>query len=170
MINSLIFFQSMNFNIGSFDEIIQFCRQNDKYRSCRILVIGIGGGSDALSAYAITSKLFNCFKQLECNVKIAYANTKRGSPRTMSFSRGSGGHIFSFTTNESIPLTPNCQVHGSLTLEESLPRNEFGTPSPLLFYLKDRNAIDNYDEYLKSFRNLISTFDFDVVKRIQLKC
>jgi len=157
----------MNINLGNLDQIIDYCQQNhpstDFYN---ILVVGIGGGSDVLSAYTIAMALFNRFEQMGVKSQIAYANTKRGSPDLKDAIPLSPQNSICVLKNPQIvPLTSETKKGKPkpVEIEESLPRNQFGSYAPLLFYLEDMKKIQNYEQYLQSFRSFIEKQQFDLI-------
>ena len=150
----------MNINLGNLDQIIDYCQQNhpstDFYN---ILVVGIGGGSDVLSAYTIAMALFNRFEQMGVKSQIAYANTKRGSPDLKDAIPLSPQNSICVLKNPQIvPLTSETKKGKPkpVEIEESLPRNQFGSYAPLLFYLEDMKKIQNYEPKSNNSFNSVS--------------
>ena len=115
-------------------------------RERRVLFLGIGGGSDAISAY-ICQEIFS-----EVITKGGYGNTKLSCDEDVQMI---SKHI-GFITECNVPLST--VRHGTTSIDRSLPRGAYH--SPLIFVL-DKSQ-DDIIETLTAEINALHDIDFIV--------
>jgi len=130
--------------------------------SCRILVIGIGGGCDIFSAYAVCLSLSKIFGQ---DHDILYANTK-----SVSFLKSDlDGHE---KVTEELYKVPPKQIildkgcdescYGTSKLTQSLPRHSNGSPYILVLPTESKDTViatrENEAAMKKAFEILKTDF------------
>ena len=94
-----------------------------------VLVVGIGGGSDIISAYAVSQLLASGFPKT-----LVWGNTKRGIDRGLKrISR----HIYKVPPRVRT-LSQGEQTHGTTRIDRSVPRGDRGCP--LVFRLSSQLA------------------------------
>jgi Protein of unknown function (DUF1152) len=115
-------------------------------RGKRVLVVGIGGGCDIISAYAVAHLL----KEAEAGT-IVYADTKRFCEDELEPVQS---RVFRVPARIR-PLRPGCEAHGTTLIEQSIPRGPDGCPFVLC--LGDTQA----DR--QTLQEEIESFAFDIV-------
>ena len=120
----------------------------------RVLVIGIGGGCDVISAYALCEH----FKKNYGPSTICYGNTI--SPRDLSGTEKITDYIYKFSeATEIITIAPKQNTYHTIVIEQSLPRDTHG--SPFLFVLPSEGgeSIESVTQKNKDLLgNTIKTF------------
>jgi len=120
----------------------------------RVLVVGIGGGSDAIMAYALAAHL-----QHTAGASGIYGSTTRGHdlPATEAMLSASGGvacapYLWSLQGQPVALTSGQGAVPGSVTIDNSLPRGNDG--SPLLCVLPASTDSDGLQALTASIRQL----------------
>jgi uncharacterized protein (TIGR00725 family) len=99
----------------------------------RVLVVGIGGGSDIISAYAFSRLLVDRHP-----AALLYANTKRDIDRGLT---RISKHVY--RVPEAVqPVARDDPKHGTTKIDRSVPRGDEGCPVIFLLPEEDRRAPD----------------------------
>lgn len=85
----------------------------------RILIVGVGGGCDIISAFALAEMLKNCGP-----AKLVYANTKT---RIQENLERVSAHILR-VPERRISLSTHLHTHGTTLIDQSVPRGDDGCP------------------------------------------
>lgn len=115
-------------------------------RGKSILVVGIGGGCDIISAYAVVHLLKDAGA---CT--IVYANTKRFCEDELEPVKS---HVFRVPA-EVRPLRNGCEAHGTALIEQSIPRGPDGCPFVL--------CLGDTEEDRQTLQEEIESYGFDIV-------
>jgi len=97
----------------------------------RVLVVGLGGGCDIISAYALARWLMSCRPK-----QVVYGNTKKTEDQSVDLL---SPHIGRFPGPPE-PLRPSVRTHGTALIDRSIPRGNDGCP--LIFLLPRRETED----------------------------
>jgi hypothetical protein len=116
------------------------------FQDKRVLVVGIGGGCDIISAYAIAELL----EEMKPST-LVYANTKRSCEGYLEQFRP---HVFR-VPRDVRALSRGLRVHGTTRIEQSVPRGHNGCP--FVFHLVDD------DDGRQRLQDEIEAFSFDIV-------
>lgn len=85
----------------------------------KVFVIGVGGGCDIITTYALSEFLSACRPQT-----LIYANTKRQIEKDLE---RISPHIYR-VPKQVRPLSSFCHTHGSTLIDQSVPRGDEGCP------------------------------------------
>lgn len=119
----------------------------------RVLIVGVGGGCDVFSAYALNLELK---KNVLQESEIVVAQTKR-KVRTKERLKKITWHVYGMREDRPLAvLEESTDTYGTTVLTESLPRDK---NSPIVFELPHK---DNKKE-LEALKQDISELDFDLV-------
>ena len=116
-------------------------------RGKRVLVVGVGGGCDIISAFAL-AQLLNDGQP----AKLVYANTKS---RVLEPLEHLSAHVLKLPPDR-IVLSPHAHAHRTTLIDQSVPRGDDGCP--FIFLLPDDD-----DESCDAFVAELRQMAFDVV-------
>jgi hypothetical protein len=85
----------------------------------RVLIVGVGGGCDIITAFALAQTLKSC-----APAKLVYANTKTHVQEDLE--RLSANILR--VPQERIALSPEMPTHGTMLIDQSVPRGDDGCP------------------------------------------
>ncbi len=114
----------------------------------RVLIVGVGGGSDIISAYALAEMLGS-----REPAKFIYANVKS---RIRENLQHRSAHIYELPA-ERITLMPGMHTHGTTLIDQSMPR---GTDScPLILQLPGEGEVNECAQLVQEIQEM----SFDMI-------
>jgi len=122
----------------------------------KVLVLGIGGGCDAITAFSIAQE---CIKY---NPNEIYYGNSIG-PRKLDGWIQQTQFIFSSPIGDSVPILYGDNCNGSVRIEESLPRSSNGSPYIFMVPFREGNIQDTTKKNKEALVSDITEMKFDFI-------